>query len=135
MAERSLDAFKARDNRFVADWLKSKGLHKLCSVLLQPAYRLGHSTETALLKMHNELLMNMDAQRVTLLVLLDLSAAFDTVDHEVLLNRYDLALGSGVLHCDGLPLTSLIGGYKNKKDIGRQSISSCVSGTMERSPK
>ena len=28
----SLDAFKAKDTRFVADWLKSKGLHKLCSV-------------------------------------------------------------------------------------------------------
>ena len=29
---RSLDAFKAKDTRFVANWLKSKGLHKLCSV-------------------------------------------------------------------------------------------------------
>ena len=28
----SLDAFKAKDTRLVADWLKSKGLHKLCSV-------------------------------------------------------------------------------------------------------
>ena len=37
--------------------------------LLQSAYRFGHSTETALLKVHNDLLMNMDAQRVTLLVL------------------------------------------------------------------
>ena len=33
MAETSLDAFKAKDTRFVADWLKSKGLRKLCSVL------------------------------------------------------------------------------------------------------
>ena len=32
MTEASLDALKAKDNRFVADWLKSKGLHKLCSV-------------------------------------------------------------------------------------------------------
>ena len=32
MAEASLDAFKAKDTRFAADWLKSKGLHKLCSV-------------------------------------------------------------------------------------------------------
>ena len=37
--------------------------------LLQSAYRFGHSTETALLKVHNDLLMNMDAQRVPLLVL------------------------------------------------------------------
>ena len=32
MAKTSLHAFKAKDTRFVADWLKSKGLHKLCSV-------------------------------------------------------------------------------------------------------
>ena len=32
MVKTSLHAFKAKDNRFVADWLKSKGLHKLCSV-------------------------------------------------------------------------------------------------------
>ena len=32
MAETSIDAFKAKDTRFVVDWLKSKGLHKLCSV-------------------------------------------------------------------------------------------------------
>ena len=32
MAKTSLHAFKAKDTQFVADWLKSKGLHKLCSV-------------------------------------------------------------------------------------------------------
>ena len=32
MAETSLDAFKVKDSRFMADWPKSKGLHKLCSV-------------------------------------------------------------------------------------------------------
>ena len=31
MAGTSLDAFKAKDTRFVTGWLKSKGLHKLCS--------------------------------------------------------------------------------------------------------
>ena len=33
MAETNLDAFKGKDSAFVADCLKSKGLHKLCSVL------------------------------------------------------------------------------------------------------
>ena len=47
--------------------------------ILQSAYRLGHSTETALLKIQNDILAAMDNQRVTLLVLLDLSAAFDTI--------------------------------------------------------
>ena len=32
MAKTSLHAFKAKDNRFMVDWLKSKGLHKLCYV-------------------------------------------------------------------------------------------------------
>ena len=56
--------------------------------LLQSAYRKGHSTEAALLRVQNDILMNMDRQQVTLLVLLDLSAAFDTVDHGILFASY-----------------------------------------------
>ena len=59
----------------------------------QSAYRAGHSTETALLKVHNDILINMDNQRVTLLVLLDLSSAFDTVDHKVLLRCLETTFG------------------------------------------
>ena len=44
------------------------------------------STETALLKVQNDILMSMDNKQVTLLVLLDLSAAFDIVEHCILLN-------------------------------------------------
>ena len=47
----------------------------------QSAYRQHHSTETALFKVHIDSLWNMDKQKVTLLVLLDLSAAFDTINH------------------------------------------------------
>ena len=53
----------------------------------QSAYRKFHSTETALLKIHNDILSLMDDGRVTALTLLDLSAAFDTIDHTTLLRR------------------------------------------------
>ena len=45
-----------------------------------------HSTETALLKVQNDILMSMDNKAVKLLVLLDLTAAFDTIEHSILLN-------------------------------------------------
>ena len=56
---------------------------------LQSSYRKFHSTESALLKVKNDILLNMNRQHVTLLVLLDLimSVAFDTIDHGILLER------------------------------------------------
>ncbi|CAB4035342.1 Hypothetical predicted protein [Paramuricea clavata] len=60
---------------------------------LQSAYRKNHSTETALLKITNEILLNMNKQHVTLLVVLDLSAAFDTTDQDILLDRMSTKLG------------------------------------------
>ena len=50
----------------------------------QSAYRQFHSTETALLRVKSDLLMAMDNQKITLLLLLDLSSAFDTIDHSCL---------------------------------------------------
>ena len=61
--------------------------------LLLSAYRSRHSTETALLKVQNDILLNMDRQKVSLLVFLDLSAAFATVDHQVLLKRLESSFG------------------------------------------
>jgi len=51
----------------------------------QSAYRQHHSTETAVLKVYNDLLMAADSGLVFALCLLDLTAAFDTVDHDLLL--------------------------------------------------
>ena len=48
------------------------------------AYTKFHSTETILLRVQSDILMNMDKQRITMLVLLDLSAAFDTIDYGIL---------------------------------------------------
>ena len=60
---------------------------------LQSAYKAGHSTETALVRVHNDICTAMDQNQVTILVLLDLSAAFDTVDHSILLSRLSNVVG------------------------------------------
>ena len=53
---------------------------------LQSAYQKKHNTETGLIKVNNDILMNMNKQHVILLVLLDLSSAiFDTVSHDDIL--------------------------------------------------
>ena len=54
---------------------------------LQSAYKPGHSTETALLRVTNDILLALDEKCDVCLVLLDISAAFDTVNHSILLNR------------------------------------------------
>ncbi|KAK7101509.1 hypothetical protein V1264_019884 [Littorina saxatilis] len=59
----------------------------------QSAYRSGQSTETALLKISNDILTALDNNDVCLLSLLDLSAAFDTIDHAVLLSRLQNSFG------------------------------------------
>jgi hypothetical protein len=62
---------------------------------LQSAYRAYHSTETAVTKVLADILLALDAGDLTMLTLLDLSAAFDTVDHETLLRRLELSFGLG----------------------------------------
>ena len=60
---------------------------------LQSAYKSGHSTETALLRVKNDIMLAVDGRQAAVVVLLDLSAAFDTVDHAVLLSRLDSMFG------------------------------------------
>ncbi len=54
---------------------------------LQSAYKHSHSTETALLKIHNDIISSLDVSQCTVLASLDLSAAFDTVDHSTFIKR------------------------------------------------
>jgi len=53
----------------------------------QSAYCKHHSTETALLYIHDHLISAIESQKVSCLCLLDLSAAFDTIDHDILITR------------------------------------------------
>ena len=53
---------------------------------MQSAYRSFHSTESALLRVQNDIISSIDQKKLVALVLLDLSAAFDTIDHSILLN-------------------------------------------------
>jgi len=62
--------------RQLLSYLNTSGL----LMRLQSAYRAGHSTETAMLKVLSDILLAIDAGDLSALVLLDLSAAFDTVE-------------------------------------------------------
>ena len=59
----------------------------------QSAYKQYHGTETALLRVNNDILTAIDDGKITALILLDLSAAFDTVDHNILISRLHNYLG------------------------------------------
>jgi len=77
--------------RQLVDYLTTSGLLPD----LQSAYRANHSTETALLKVLSDILLAVDSGDLAILALLDLSAAFDTVDHETLLRRLEVSYGLG----------------------------------------
>lgn len=88
----------------ILDQLEPHLVKNLIIPQFQSAYRKQHSTETALCRVQNDLVRNVCSGSSSILLLLDLSAAFDTVDHSLLLR--DLA-GYGI----GGPVLSLIGGY------------------------
>ena len=66
----------------------------------QSGYKKHHSTETLLIRIVNDLLIASSESKATVVMMLDLSAAFDTVDHKKLLNILKVELG-----IDGTALT------------------------------
>jgi Reverse transcriptase (RNA-dependent DNA polymerase) len=72
----------------LTDYLSNKNLLNS----FQSAYIKCHYTENSLLSVHDHLIKAMSLQQVSCLTLLDLSAAFDTIDHSSLLKRLDLCL-------------------------------------------
>ena len=80
---------------FLSKILQKVLLHKLLSHLqesnlsnpFQSGYRPGHSTETVLLRIVNDILSALDNDNISVLLLSDLSATFDTIDHQILLSR------------------------------------------------
>ena len=78
------------------DYLMVNGLHKS----FQSAYKAHHSTETALLTITDNILLSLDRGDNVFLLLLDLSAAFDTVNNSLLLSRLENLFGitGTVLH-------------------------------------
>ena len=70
-------------------YLNSHNLYNTC----QSAYRPGHSTETALLKVVNDLFLSLNKGNISALALLDFSSAFDTIDHPILVHHLHTDFG------------------------------------------
>ena len=73
----------------VSSYLNS---HNLC-ITCQSAYHPCHSTETALLKVVNDLFLSLDKGNIFVLALLDFSSAFDAIDHTILVHRLHTDFG------------------------------------------
>ena len=82
----------------------------------QSAYRSSHSTESALIKVKNDIMFSLDSNNVVFMVLLDLSAAFDTIDHQIFISRLFNRIGvrSTVLSW----FQSYLSGWSSQVDIG-----------------
>lgn len=98
---------------------------------LQSAYRKCHSTETALLHMLNGVYSAVDSKHAALLVALDISAAFDTIRHSLLLTRLETDYG---VHSTVLSwLHSYLTGRQQFVKLGRHSstTSPCIAGVPQ----
>ena len=79
--------------RVVSSRLKDHMRNNNSEEMMQSAYRSCHSTETAIVKIKDDLLKAVDNKQVVIMTLLDLSAAFDTIDHSTLIQRLRHRIG------------------------------------------
>src|SRR5688572_21112770 len=102
LPKNDLSSYRPISNlNFISKVLERVLYSRLCNHLdsfpsfspFQSAYRKLYSTETAMTRIHNDLTIAMNRQRVSALVPLDLSAAFDTIDHNILLSRLSSCFG------------------------------------------
>jgi hypothetical protein len=98
---------------------------------LQSAYRQGHSTETALLCTLNDVFHAANDTQFTVVIGLDISAAFDTIDHGILIDRLQEEYGISSVALRWLG--SYLRDRKQFVKIGRHSssIMNCVSGVPQ----
>lgn len=76
-------------NEYLADSRLSRLLPRF-----QSAYRRTHSTNTALLEVFSDVVNAVDLSQLVILLLLDMSTAFDTVDPSILIKRLSLSFGT-----------------------------------------
>ena len=68
--------------------------HSILEVF-QSGFKSLHSSESALLRVFNDIFLATDSDDCVILVLLDLTASFDTVDHDILISRSEQWVGIG----------------------------------------
>jgi len=83
----------------------------------QSAYCKHHSTETALLYTHDHLVSAIGSQKVSCLCLLDLSAAFDTIDHDILITRLSSMVSMALFSAGSSHICHLAASVLNVKPI------------------
>ena len=77
----------------MADQLKKHVATNDLDEKFQSAFKNYHSTETAIVRVHNDILCELDKEKTVILLLLDLKAVFDTVNHSTLLTRLSTPFG------------------------------------------
>ena len=100
--------------RQLIDYMSRHHLHEV----YQSAYKQFHSTETALLKIQNDILCGIDSGDAVILIQLYLSAAFDLMDHKILLKRMEDILGIKDTALEWF--ASYLSGHSQKVKIGKE---------------